>query len=214
MPQLTVKNLNLSKFSPKLTYSFDFNISSGQCLGVSGPSGIGKSVLVKTLADMLPHEGDIYLDDLEARTLTGPQWRRKVALLPAESQWWCETVGEHFQQYDEALFSALGFKEEVMTWHINHLSSGEKQRLACIRVLMNQPQVLLLDEPTANLDKINREKLEALIGNYQQSYQIPVIWISHDSEQLSRVSQQILHLHKEYYDIQPAHETLSAGQIS
>ena len=201
MPVLKVKNLKLSRYSPNLSQPFNFSVAAGQCLGLSGPSGIGKSVLLKALADMLPHDGQVYLDDIESRQLTGPQWRQKVTLLPAESQWWCETVGEHFDHYDEQLFQALGFQEEVMDWQISHLSSGEKQRLACIRVLMKQPQVLLLDEPTANLDKHNRAQLETLIANYRQKHQIPVLWISHDGEQLSRISQEILYLGKDQYDL-------------
>lgn len=176
-------------------------------MGLTGPSGIGKSVLLKALADMVPHQGDIFLDDIESQTIPAQQWRRKVALLPAESQWWCETVGEHFQDYDEVLFTHLGFNKDVLDWQVSHLSSGEKQRLACIRVLMNQPEALLLDEPTANLDPGNRAQLELLISDYQHKHQIPVVWISHDKEQLKRVCQQLLIINKSHYDIsQIAHE--------
>ena len=170
-------------------------------MGMTGPSGIGKSLLLKALADMLPHHGEVFLGDIESQMLPAPQWRRKVALLPAESQWWCDTVGEHFQEFDEILFGQLGFEQKVMDWQISHLSSGEKQRLACIRLLMNQPEALLLDEPTANLDKSNRANLELIIADYQKKYQMPVIWISHDKEQLERVCQQLLVLDKENYKL-------------
>lgn len=207
MPDLTVKHLDLSTISANLSQAFDFFVPAGICMGISGPSGIGKSVLLKALADMLPHEGEIYLDDIESRSIPAPQWRRQVALLPAESQWWCETVGEHFQFFDDALFHRLGFQKDVLDWQISHLSSGEKQRLACIRVLMNQPRALLLDEPTANLDKSNRHRLESLITDYQKKHQIPVLWISHDSEQLAEVSQQLLLLDKGHYEITPTGES-------
>ncbi|WP_198264113.1 ABC transporter ATP-binding protein [sulfur-oxidizing endosymbiont of Gigantopelta aegis] len=201
MPDLTVKKLNLSAISPNFSQSFDFSVPAGTCLGLTGPSGIGKSVLLKALADMLAHEGEIFLDNIESQTISAQQWRRKVALLPAESQWWCETVGEHFTHYDEALFAHLGFKEAVMDWQISHLSSGEKQRLACIRLLMNQPEALLLDEPSANLDSENRAQLEWLINDYQQKHQIPIVWISHDKVQLQRVCQQLLVLEKDRYEL-------------
>lgn len=201
MPDLTIKKLNLSSISPNFSQSFDFSIPAGTCMGLTGPSGIGKSILLKALADMLPHQGDIFLGDIESQTISAPQWRRKVALLPAESQWWCETVGEHFQDYDEVLFTHLGFNKDVLDWQVSHLSSGEKQRLACIRVLMNQPEALLLDEPTANLDPDNRAQLELLIRDYQHKHQIPVVWISHDKEQLKRVCQQLLTINKSHYDI-------------
>ena len=201
MTDLTVKSLNLAAITPKLTCNFNFTVPAGQCMGLSGPSGIGKSVLLKAIADMLPHQGEIYLGELESQSIPAPQWRKKVALLPAESQWWYDRVGEHFSEFDETLFAYFGFDKTVMNWQIAHLSSGEKQRLACIRVLMNQPQALLLDEPTANLDKENRRLLERLISQYQCEHSIPALWISHDQEQLQRVSDQILALDEGRYTI-------------
>ncbi len=201
MTDLTVKNLNLAAITPKLNQNFNFTVPAGQCMGLSGPSGIGKSVLLKAIADMLPHQGEIYLGELESRSIPAPKWRKKVALLPAESQWWYDRVGEHFSKFDEALFAYFGFDKTVMNWQIAHLSSGEKQRLACIRILMNQPRALLLDEPTANLDKENRSLLERLISQYQCEHRIPALWISHDQEQLQRVSDQILVLNEGDYTI-------------
>lgn len=208
MPDLIIKNLNLSSISSNISHSFDFTVSAGMCMGLTGPSGIGKSVLLKALADMLPHQGEILLGEIESQTIPAQQWRRKVALLPSESQWWLETVGEHFQIFDEHLFSQLGFTKDVLDWQICHLSSGEKQRLAFIRIMLNKPEALLLDEPTANLDHHNRDQLELLIKRYQHDYQTPVIWISHDREQLNRVCQQLFILNKNHYDISQIEEKL------
>ncbi len=211
MSDLTVKNLDLSAILAGFRQIFDFSVPAGSCMGITGPSGIGKSVLLKALADMIPHKGKIFLGDVESQTISAPQWRRRVALLPADSQWWCETVGEHFQYFDNTLFSSLGFQEEVLDWQINHLSSGEKQRLACIRVLLNKPEALLLDEPTANLDKVNREKLELLIADYQAKHQVPVLWISHDNKQLARVSQYLLTMNTGKYEVRQTTATQAVG---
>ncbi|MDX2504878.1 MAG: ATP-binding cassette domain-containing protein [Gammaproteobacteria bacterium] len=211
MSDLTVKNLDLSAILAGFRQIFDFSVPAGSCMGITGPSGIGKSVLLKALADMIPHKGKIFLGDVESQTISAPQWRRRVALLPADSQWWCETVGEHFQYFDNTLFSSLGFQEEVLDWQINHLSSGEKQRLACIRVLLNKPEALLLDEPTANLDKVNREKLELLIADYQSKHQVPVLWISHDNKQLARVSQYLLTMNTGKYEVRQTTATQAVG---
>ncbi len=201
MPKLTIKSLNIAAILPDLSQSLDFTVQSGCCMGMTGPSGIGKSLLLKALADMLPHKGEVFLDDIACQSIPAPQWRSQVSLLPAESQWWSETVGEHFTHFDQVLFESLGFNEEVLDWQVIHLSSGEKQRLACIRVLMNKPKALLLDEPTANLDKANRIKLENIIYDYQLKHQIPIVWISHDQEQLNRVSQSLLILNKNSYEV-------------
>lgn len=206
MPKLIIKSLNIAAILPDLSQSFDFTVLPGCCMGITGPSGIGKSVLLKALADMLPHEGEVFLDELACQSIPAPQWRSQVSLLPAESQWWCETVGGHFTHFDQLLFESLGFNEEVLDWQVVHLSSGEKQRLACIRILMNEPKALLLDEPTANLDKTNRIKLETVIYDYQLKHQIPIVWISHDEEQLKRVSQSLLTLNNNSYEVR---DTLS-----
>lgn len=192
MTIFSVQQLDLSTIVASHQQLLDLQLDGSQLLGVSGPSGIGKSVLFKMLADIIPFHGKIYLDGIESQTMAAPLWRQQVALLPAQSQWWYETAGAHFHAFDGELFAALGFDKDVLNWDIHRLSSGEKQRLACIRVLMNQPKVLLLDEPTANLDKHNRDRMEQLIRHYQQHNQAPVLWISHDQEQLEDISNMLL----------------------
>ena len=75
-----------------------------------------------------------------------------------------------------------------MQWPLTRCSSGEKQRLAILRLLANKPRVLLLDEPTANLDAENTDKVESLIADYLANHNAMAIWVSHNHAQLRRVS--------------------------
>ena len=159
-----------------------------QCVGLSGESGSGKSLLLRAVADLDEHRGEVSLDDVNVNDMSAPQWRKKVAMLPADSQWWFDTVGEHFEQVDKALLDRLGFNEDTLRWIISRMSSGEKQRLALLRLLANKPSVLLLDEPTANLDKTNTLLFESIVQDYLKQHNACAIWVSHDLEQLKRVA--------------------------
>jgi len=164
-------------------------VEPGECVAVHGPSGSGKSLLLRALADLDPHPGEVLLDN-EAQSRTPPcQWRQWVGLLPAESGWWSEHVGDHFSGEPAAELAALGLGSECLDWSVPRLSSGERQRLGLARLLAGRPWALLLDEPTANLDAANAARVETLIAGYRRTHAAPVIWVSHDLSQRRRIAE-------------------------
>jgi len=173
---------------------YSLSIAPGECVSLRGDSGSGKSLLLRAIADLDPHEGQVLLDDMPVTQFTAPQWRKQVALLPAESQWWQDEVGAHFPAEECPWFEPLGFGTETMRWQVSRLSSGEKQRLALARILMNKPRVLLLDEPTASLDANNVITVERLINEYRHTTDAAVLWVSHDAQQATRVGNRHLQL--------------------
>lgn len=164
------------------------DIAPGECVCISGPSGAGKSLMLRAIADLDPHHGKVFLDDIECDDTSPVLWHRRVGLLPAESQWWHDRVGEHLADVDISLLEALGFGQDVLGFEVLRLSSGERQRLALIRLLSNGPQALLLDEPTASLDPENTQRVERLLTDYRERHQAPVLWVSHDLEQIKRIA--------------------------
>ncbi len=163
-------------------------IVPGECVGLTGESGCGKTRLLRAIADMDEHGGQVYAEDIAQDQVRAHEWRRRVSLLPAESLWWFDTVGQHFTAHEKQ-FEALGFPADVMDWQVSRCSSGEKQRLSVLRMLASCPRVLLLDEPTANLDAVNAERVEQLLAEYLSEHNAFAIWVSHDVSQLQRVSQ-------------------------
>lgn len=185
MPNLEVRDLCFRDRGP-----YTFRINGGECVGVQGASGAGKSLLLRALVDLDPRSGTLMLGGVDADTLTGPQWRRQVGLLPAESGWWHDGVGAHFSDFaavDAQLLATLGFERSVGDWQVSRLSTGERQRLAIVRLLSNQPACLLLDEPTASLDHDMVARVEQLLLTYAAGNQAPLLWVSHDAAQLERV---------------------------
>lgn len=183
--------LNLLRLEGVSSHSMSIaalHVAAGECVCLSGPSGAGKSLLLRAIADLDPHEGKVWLGEREAREFAPREWRRQVGLLPAESQWWYERVGAHFTAVDEAQWQALGFGRETLDWQVARCSTGERQRLALLRLLANKPRALLLDEPTAALDPASVQRVEAMIAAYREEQQAAVLWVSHDPAQMQRVA--------------------------
>ncbi len=181
--------LRLEKLRHPNLGPIDISVDPGECVCLRGASGSGKTLTLRAIADLDPHDGRVFLEDTEAGAIPAPQWRRQVGLLPAESQWWYDSVGEHLRAPDPEWLKRLGFEEDVLGWSISRLSTGEKQRLALIRLLENQPRALLLDEPTASLDPDNVRLVEAVIATYQKKHTTPILWVTHDPEQIERVAE-------------------------
>ena len=182
-PLLQIEELRRLMIGP-LTLSVD----AGDCLCISGPSGSGKSLLLRAMADMDPHAGNLWLSGKPAVDILPQVWRTQVGLLPPESAWWLPIVGDHFRNGVVIPLEQIGLQDAIMEQPVMRLSSGEKQRLALMRLLSNRPRVLLLDEPTANLDPENTQRLEAVITDYMREYEAAVIWVSHDMAQIGRVA--------------------------
>ncbi len=140
------------------------------------------------MADLEPHDGEVWLGE-QAQSLTpANDWRRQVMMVPAESQWWADTVSEHLADECSAAVSALGLPSEAMSWQVSRLSSGEKQRLALIRAVALAPSALLLDEPTANLDSEATAAVECWLLNWLKTHPAPVLWVTHDPAQIDRLA--------------------------
>jgi putative ABC transport system ATP-binding protein len=163
-------------------------LAASELVCLSGPSGAGKTLLLRALADLDVSTGAVYLQGVLRERIPATQWRRQTAYLPAESRWWAATVGEHFADIDQGLLTQLGFHEDVVGWTVERLSSGERQRLAVARLLAIEPVVLLLDEPTANLDYGNTLKVEKVVREYLRDKQAACLWVTHAEDQINRIA--------------------------
>jgi ABC-type iron transport system FetAB ATPase subunit len=144
--------------------------------------------LLRAIADLDPHEGETWLDGAPCDAIAPAHWRRRVGLLPPDSGWWLPRAIDHFHDGYPLSLEALGLDAGLLGEPVARLSSGERQRLALLRLLANTPRVLLLDEPTANLDPASTRRVEAVIAEYRQRQQAAVIWVSHDPAQIARVA--------------------------
>jgi putative ABC transport system ATP-binding protein len=186
---MTVR-LRIAGMRSTLAGPFDLEAARGECVAVTGPSGSGKSLFLRMIADLDPNGGEVWLDGEPRAALSAPAWRRRVTYAAAEPGWWAEEVAAHFPDLAaaEALAARLGIAAELLRGPVLRLSTGERQRLALVRALLAGPPVLLLDEPTAALDPDSVGRVEALLRE-RLAGETTILMATHDLALAARLAQ-------------------------
>lgn len=175
----------------------DLDLARGECLAIVGESGSGKSVLLRMIADLIPNDGAVLLDGVARATWAAPAWRSMVVYQAAEPAWWEPTAQAHLApehwEHAQQLAAALRLKPAILGAELGLLSTGERQRLALIRVLVRRPRVLLLDEPASSLDGASTLALEAIL-RAELERGASVLLVTHSEEQAARLAQRRLRM--------------------
>ena len=181
--------LKISRLKVQSLRPLSMTLQRAECVAVQGPSGSGKSLLLRAIADLDPVSGEIFLDGASQQSMSGCQWRTKVRYFAAETGWWLETPRPHFPVNCrfEPVVEALGLDLKLLDRQIERLSTGERQRLGFARGLCDDPAVLLLDEPTAALDEEAERRVEEIILARLDEGAIVLI-VTHRKEQAARLA--------------------------
>lgn len=189
-----LKNINLS-------------IERGEVFAVIGPTGAGKTTFLR-LIDLIdePTSGKIYLDgaDTTAPAAVRLAMRRRMAFVLQKpvvfnlsvydniacALRWRGIKGSKLKEKAGHFLDVVGLSD-YRSRNARYLSGGEVQRVAIARAIATEPEVLLLDEPTANLDPLSAARIEELISSIIKSYAATVIMATHDLSQGQRLADRI-----------------------
>lgn len=194
-----------------LLQSTDFQLYPGDRVAITGASGSGKSVLLRALALLdTPTSGQILWHNQALAHARIPTYRSRVCYLSQRPALLDGTVEDNLRfPYSLTTWRHLAFDRQRVCTLLAHagkapgflsknagdLSGGEAQVLSLIRTLQSDPDVLLLDEPTAALDPASSGEVEALVRNWFDSGNAHAyIWVSHDHEQAQRMGARRLHM--------------------
>ena len=175
--RLVLENISKRYGDTEALSGVSLSLESG-IYGLLGPNGAGKTPLMRIMTDLLkPTEGRVLLDGREIAAM-GRDFRRRLGYLPQEFGCYPEFSGRDFLLYmaalkgiprneaeirSEELLETVGLAD-VSQKRVRTYSGGMKQRLGIAQALLNRPQVLILDEPTAGLDPMERVRFRELIG--------------------------------------------------
>ncbi len=190
-----LKNVQQAYGDHVVYQDLNFTAERGQRIVLVGPNGAGKSTLLKILADVVPIQGGVR--ELGSNVIPGYFAQNRTDTLKPEA-----TVLENVmelrtaendltEQQARAILGAFLFRKDDVFKKVAVLSGGEKSRLALARLLVNPPNLLLMDEPTTHLDI---PSIDALI-NALKSFQGTLIFISHDVYFIRQLAETVLHVH-------------------
>ena len=190
----------------------NLDVYEGELLAVLGKSGSGKSTILNMIGCLdLPSKGKIHLDGKDISTLDEDELARirgkKIGfifqtfnLIPSLSAMENVALPMTFQGVDKNtrtekskhLLELVGLKERVSHKSVE-LSGGERQRVAIARALINDPEIILADEPTGNLDSKTGEEIINILLNLHKKFKRTVVMITHD-KYLAGYAERIVHL--------------------
>ena len=215
-PILEVKNLTYiysagTPFEHKALDDISFSVERGEFIGIIGHTGSGKSTLMQQLNGLLkPTSGTMLLDgqDIWSDKKLTRQARFRVGLVfqYPEYQLFEETVykdiafgpknmGLSAEEVDRRVREAAGFvglTEQQLEVSPFDLSGGQKRRVAIAGVIAMEPEVLILDEPTAGLDPVGRSEILGNIQSYRKAKNATIMMVSHSMEDVARLTDRLL----------------------
>jgi len=185
----------------------DFKVRANEKLAIVGPSGIGKTTLLNLLAGILtPGKGSIVVEDYNIAEL-GHEDRQDYRALKMGLVFQEFELLEYLSVLDNVLLpfrvspvlklnnevidnakklcSEIGLGDKLNRYP-GHLSQGERQRVAVCRALVTNPLLLLCDEPTGNLDRVNRDHVIDMLFRYSETKAAPLIIVTHDRDLIQR----------------------------
>ncbi|CCU77602.1 ABC transporter related [Halanaerobium saccharolyticum subsp. saccharolyticum DSM 6643] len=185
----------------------DIELEEKMITAILGSSGGGKTTFLKLLNNMITaDQGIIKYKGEEIENYDPVKLRREVVMLPQDPKIFKGTIKENFELTEEITGNKASknlnyndlLKKVSLTQNIDdsadNLSGGEKQRLALARVMLLEPKVLLLDEPSSSLDKITEEKIINMVVDYAKENNRTLIMVTHSPEIAKKFADKIINI--------------------
>ena len=215
MVNLKIEGIDCFYDSARILEHVDFSVQTGAFLGILGPNGSGKTTLLKSISRVLkPRKGAILLDDTDVYKMKTTDVAKHMAVVPQDSAiafsfsvFQVVLMGRtpHLRRLQSESEKDIAIAKRAMeftgTWQladrmVNELSGGERQRVIIARALTQEPQVLLLDEPTSHLDISNQLEIMDLLKQLCTEKKLLIVGVFHDFNLAARYCDSVILLKK------------------
>lgn len=210
------KSLNVNKITikygdKKIIENASFTINKGDKVAIIGKNGTGKSSIVKSFVKLIKSEGDFEIDGINTKNCTDSSFKSLISYIPQNNLLFDGSVMENIKYgnhklYDEEVYNAskeLGIHDSIMKMEHGYytsvgeqgknLSGGERQKIIILRTILRQSEILVMDEPTSNLDRHSENKI---MKNLLHNDKLTIIAIVHNPDLLDNFNR-ILYVNNE-----------------
>lgn len=192
-----LRKVNNTKVRTQILSSLDLSVQKGELVTIMGASGSGKTTLLRLINRLSEIDsGNILLNGEDIRDYEPTELRRKIGMVFQVPVVFKGSVRDNLAfgmklwgtNVDiESLARDVVISNDLLDADAEHLSVGEKQRVCIARALANNPEMLLLDEPTSSLDAVSAGKIEILLLHLRSERNLTMIWVTHEREQVERI---------------------------
>ncbi|MEK7195429.1 MAG: metal ABC transporter ATP-binding protein [Patescibacteria group bacterium] len=207
---LTVKNLSVAFDDKNVIENISFDLDGGGDLAIIGPNGSGKTVLIRALLGMVPHGGEIrWMPGLRIGYV--PQKIEADRHLPLSLKNLLQAKANVLNLKNTAIrwsMEEVGLGRDAENVPIGHLSGGQFQRALIAFALLDRPNVLILDEPTASIDQPGEEKIYEMVHRLQDKNDMTIILVSHDLSFVYRYATNVLCINRSTICFGPPEDVL------
>lgn len=211
MPIISVKNLTVRYNSSDVFSNVSFVVEPGDYVALAGPNGSGKTTLIKTILGLLsPTAGDVYLFGshvsefskwykigyISQRLAFNPHFpatvKEVIAMGLISKMSFPKTIAKSHESAIEKVLSMMDIAD-LKKRNIGELSGGQQQRVIIARALINEPELLILDEPTTAVDPDARERFFGILNSLNKDKGTAIILVTHDTGAVGKYASKLLY---------------------
>lgn len=212
MTILKVENLSVAFNNNKVVDDVSFEVKKGEVLAIIGPNGAGKTTLFQALLGLIPYKGEV-------------KWQKDVKIgyvpqridididIPLTVEEFLKLKSEASQKRIKDILKSIQLDEEILKSGLGEISVGQRQRLLIAWAIMDYPDVILFDEPTADVDIYGQESIYKTVSLLRQKMGLTVILISHDLNVIYQYAEKVLCLNHKNLCIGTPKEMLQTDQL-